>query len=118
MNLACDVPHHVPSLPPSSAPCAAPMPLPACTTHNPAFLVLYVDDILLASGDKNLLAETKKFLSSNFDMKDMGETSYILEIEIHKDGKKGVLALSQKTYTENILNRYGMHQCKVDCANS
>jgi hypothetical protein len=32
---------------------------------------MYVDVILLASSDKDLLAETKRFLSSNFDMKDM-----------------------------------------------
>jgi hypothetical protein len=46
-------------------------------------LVLYVDDILLACSDKNLLHETKGFLSSNFDMKDLGDTSYVLGIEIH-----------------------------------
>ena len=33
------------------------------------FLVLYVDDILLASSDVSLLLETNKFLSSKFDMK-------------------------------------------------
>lgn len=37
--------------------------------------------ILLASDDKNLLAETKKFLSLNFDMKDIGEVSYVLGIK-------------------------------------
>jgi hypothetical protein len=58
------------------------------------FLIQYVDDILLASGDVNLLLETKKFLSSNFDMKDLGETSFILGIEIHRDRRKGVLGLS------------------------
>ena len=42
------------------------------------FLVLYVDDILLASSDVSLLLETKKF-----DMKDLGEASFILGIEIH-----------------------------------
>ena len=35
------------------------------------FLVLYVDDILLASSDVSLLQETKKFLSSKLDMKDL-----------------------------------------------
>jgi hypothetical protein len=63
-------------------------------------LVLYVDDILLVSSDKDLLAETKRFLSSNFDMKDMGEAPYVLEIEFHRDRHKGVLELSQKSYIE------------------
>ena len=77
------------------------------------FLVLYVDDILLASSDKDLLAETKGFLSSNFDMKDMGEASYVLGIEIHRDRQKGVLGLSQKSYIENVLKRYNMHKCNA-----
>ena len=44
------------------------------------FLILYVDDILLASSDVSLLLETKKFLSSNFDITDLGEASYVLGI--------------------------------------
>ena len=40
------------------------------------FLVLYVDDNLLATNDKGLLYEVKQLLSKNFDMKDMGEASY------------------------------------------
>jgi hypothetical protein len=51
-------------------------------------LVLYVDAILLASSDKNMLHETKGFLSSNFDMKNLGEASYVLDIEIHRDRTK------------------------------
>jgi hypothetical protein len=52
------------------------------------FLILYMDDILLASSDISLLLETKKFLSSNFDMEDLGEASFILGIEIHRDRRK------------------------------
>ncbi|KAL6320926.1 hypothetical protein AAG906_010735 [Vitis piasezkii] len=48
------------------------------------FLVLYVDDILLATNDKGLLHEVKQFLSKNFDMKDMGEASYVIGIKIHR----------------------------------
>jgi hypothetical protein len=47
------------------------------------FLILYMDDILLASSDVSLLLETKMFLSSNFDIKDLGEASFVLGIEIH-----------------------------------
>nr|ABA99659.2 retrotransposon protein, putative, Ty1-copia subclass [Oryza sativa Japonica Group] len=66
------------------------------------FLILYVDDILLASSDVSLLQETKKFLSSNFDMKDLGEASYVLGIEIHRDKTKYALGLSQKTYRKGV----------------
>ena len=53
-----------------------------------------MDDILLASSDVNQLLETKKFLSSNFNMKDVDEASFILGIEIHRYRRKGVLGLS------------------------
>jgi hypothetical protein len=46
------------------------------------FLILYVDDILLASSDLGLLHETKEFLSKNFEMKDMGEATYVIRIKI------------------------------------
>ena len=42
-----------------------------------------MDDIL-ANSDVNLLLEMKKFLSSNFDMKDLGDASFVLGIKIHR----------------------------------
>ena len=48
-------------------------------------LVLYVDDILLAASDLGLLHDVKNYLSSNFEMKDMGEASYVIGIEIFRD---------------------------------
>ena len=44
------------------------------------FLVLYVDDILLASNDIDLLLDTKSFLSKNFEMKNLGDISFVIEI--------------------------------------
>jgi hypothetical protein len=75
------------------------------------FLILYVDDILLASSNVRLLLKTKRFLSSNFDMKDLGEASFILGIEIHRDRRKEVLGLSQKTYLEKVVKKFSMHAC-------
>jgi hypothetical protein len=75
------------------------------------FLILYIDDILLASSDASLLLETKRFLSSNFDIKDLGEASFILGIEIHQDRSKGVLGLSQKAYIEKVLKKFSTHKC-------
>lgn len=77
------------------------------------FLVLYVDDILLAISDVCLLIETKKFLLKNFDMKDMGEAGYVLGIEIVRDRSRGLLGLSQKNYISKILQRFDMSTCKA-----
>ena len=49
------------------------------------FLVLYVDDILLASKDIAFLQETKRFLTKIFEMKDLGEVSFVLGIKILQD---------------------------------
>ena len=75
------------------------------------FLVLYVDDILLASSDVGLLHETKRFLSRNFDMKDLGEASFVIGIKIHRDRSRGIVGLSQKAYIERVLSRFSMQNC-------
>ena len=56
--------------------------------------------------------ETKKFLSSKFDIKDLGEASFVLVIEIHRDREKRVLILPQKAYLEKVLKKYNMQNCK------
>ena len=48
-------------------------------------------------------------LSTHFDMKDLGEASYVLGIKILRDRANGVLKLSQRTYVEKILKRFNMH---------
>uniref|UniRef100_A0A2N9GN46 CCHC-type domain-containing protein n=1 Tax=Fagus sylvatica TaxID=28930 RepID=A0A2N9GN46_FAGSY len=80
------------------------------------FLVLYVDDILLATNDKGLLHEVKQFLSKNFDMKDMGEASYVIGIKIHRDRFQGILGLSQETYINKVLKRFRMNDCSPSVA--
>ena len=77
------------------------------------FLIWYVDDILLATNDLSLLHETKNFLSSNFEMKDMGETGYVIGIEIFRDKSQGLLGLSQKIYINKVLERFGMEKCSA-----
>ncbi|OMO58188.1 Integrase, catalytic core [Corchorus capsularis] len=54
-------------------------------------LSLYVDDILLAGNDMEMIVTTKKWLSSNFEMKDMGEANYVLGVKILRDRSKRLL---------------------------
>lgn len=65
------------------------------------FLVLYVDDILFDTNALGLLDETKKFLSKNFVMKDMGKATYMI-IKIFLDRSQGFLGLSQKACINKI----------------
>jgi Reverse transcriptase (RNA-dependent DNA polymerase) len=78
------------------------------------FLILYIDDILLASNDKNMMRKTKKFLFKHFDMKDLDEASYVLGLKIHRDRNKGILGLSQQAYIDKILKRYGIENYKLE----
>jgi hypothetical protein len=41
-------------------------------------------------------------------MKDLGETVYILGIEIYRDKSKRLIGLSQSTYIDKVLNRFNM----------
>ena len=50
-----------------------------------AFLILYVDDILLIRNNTEFLNIIKGYLNKNFSMKDLGEVAYILGIKIYSD---------------------------------
>ena len=80
------------------------------------FLILYVDDILLASSDLGILHETKNFLSKNFEMKDMDEATYVIGVEIFQDRSRGILGLSQKVYIERVLERFKIENCSASVA--
>jgi hypothetical protein len=75
-------------------------------------LVLYVDDMLVASKSMVEINKLKVQLARTFDMKDLGATKQILGIEIHKDMKHGKLWFSQQKYVEKILLRFNMNNVK------
>ena len=47
------------------------------------FLVLYADDILFANSDISLSKDPKRFLTKHFEMKDLGDASFVLGIQIY-----------------------------------
>jgi hypothetical protein len=75
-------------------------------------LVLYVDDMLIASKSMVEINRLKAQMARTFDMKDLGATKQILGIEIHRDRKNGKLWISQQKYVEKILLRFGMNNVK------
>ena len=61
---------------------------------SPIYLLLYVDDMLIAVKSKKEITTLKKLLSSEFEMKDLGATKKILGMEITRDINSGLLFLS------------------------
>ena len=79
---------------------------------SPIYLLIYVDDILIAAKSRVEIAKLKKLLSNEFDMKDLGAAKKILGMEITRDKKFGVLFLSQQNYIQKILQRFNMNDAK------
>ncbi|XP_071933566.1 uncharacterized protein [Coffea arabica] len=65
---------------------------------------LYVDDMLIFGTSLDIVNSTKYFLSSNFDIKDLGEAKIILGVKIIRKGD-GIM-LSQEHYTERLLRKF------------
>ena len=76
------------------------------------YLLLYVDDMLIACKSKKMVQELKAALSQEFEMKDLGPARKILGMEISKDRDKRMLHLSQGGYVRKILERFGMKDAK------
>jgi len=76
-------------------------------------LLLYVDDILIASNNKSEVEKLKSKLSREFEMKDLGAAKRILGIEIKRDKKRKLLYLSQELYLRKVLERFGISNSKL-----
>jgi hypothetical protein len=76
-----------------------------------AYLLLYVNDIILMTSSLELLHSITTRLHSEFAMTDLGDLSYFLGIFVTRspDG----LHLSQRQYALDLLKRAGMAECHV-----
>jgi hypothetical protein len=56
--------------------------------------------------------KVKAMLAAKFKMRDLGQATYALGIEIKRDRRKRTIKLSQRQNIKNVLDRYGMTDCK------
>nr|GEV50093.1 retrovirus-related Pol polyprotein from transposon TNT 1-94 [Tanacetum cinerariifolium] len=75
-------------------------------------LLLYVDDMLVASPNKDHINKLTAQLTREFEMKDLGPANKILGVQIHRDIVSRKFWLSQKSYVKKILQRFNMQDCK------
>ena len=78
-------------------------------------LFLFVDDFQISfhRGDADEWNQLKALLVKRFNTKDMGESTWILGMRIHRDRKLRTITLSQELYITKALEKYGLAQCKI-----
>ncbi|GKB48936.1 retrotransposon protein, putative, ty1-copia subclass [Tanacetum coccineum] len=70
------------------------------------YLLLYVDDMLIACKSKADIGSTKSLLKKEFDMKELEEAKKMLGMEIVRDQSRKIMRVSQSGYISKILNNF------------
>jgi ribonuclease HI len=74
------------------------------------YIAVYVDDVLIFFNDETKLIEIKTYLSSAFEMKDLGLAKGCIGVRIRQGD--GWVELDQENYIVEILKKFGMTDCK------
>lgn len=75
------------------------------------YVLVYVDDGIII-GKKPLVAQVLKAISRAFQIKDVGELRYFLGLQLRRDRERGTIWLGQPKYARDMLERFGMTDCK------
>jgi hypothetical protein len=66
------------------------------------WLLVWVDDILVAAQGEEQVAKVKAHLTAKFDMRDLRPATYFLGMELSRDRKAQSLKLTQKKLTREL----------------
>jgi len=75
-------------------------------------ILLYVDDILIGGKCRSSMDKVKAEFKARFKMKDLGDASEFLGIEIMRDRNLCQIEIKQSAYMAKILERFSMSNCK------
>jgi len=79
-------------------------------------IAIYVDNFLLFSSNISHIRTVKEDLKRHFEMKDLGEAKWILQMKIERidmNDRMRKLTISQEQYIETILEQHGIANCKL-----
>ena len=76
------------------------------------YLILYVDDMLIAGSNQVEIGKLKRSLHDKFAMKELGQARHILGMRIERNRTTKTLWLSQSDYIQKVLKRFNMDNAK------
>ena len=74
------------------------------------YITVYIDDIKAFYVEDAIILPLKRHLQSKYNLKDIDDVTWYLEMEI-SHLKNGSLLLSQKKYIHDLLIRHGIENC-------
>ena len=77
------------------------------------YILVYVDDILIATKQEDKVIAVKDVLMKTFDARDLGEASYFVGWEIERDRSMKTLKITQKRMTKDLVVKYGLEEGKT-----
>ena len=69
------------------------------------YLILYVDDMLIAGSNKAEIRKLKRNLCDKFTLKELGQARHIVGMRIERNRKTMTLRFSQSDYIQKMLKR-------------
>ena len=75
------------------------------------YIVLYVDDLVIATANQDSMQNFKNYLKNKFRMTDLDEIKFFIGIKIVRSENR--ISLDQSAYVKTILDRFKMADCKT-----
>ncbi|PSC67599.1 Gag-Pol poly [Micractinium conductrix] len=79
----------------------------------PAYLLTYVDDILIVTPKTTSSAAIKQKLMAAFEARDLGNATFFLGMDLIRDRTAKTIKLAQSRNIKDLLSKYGMDDAKT-----
>ena len=88
----------------------------ASVTFTKVYVLVYVDDILVASKSLEDIQHVKHRLTEVFKVRDLGEAKYFLGMDLDGNKQAKTLKLTQERLATELVSKYGMMEGKAKSA--
>ena len=75
-------------------------------------VIMNADKIIILTSNMGVINELKSSFKREFKMSNLNELHFFLEVHFERDRRTRTITMYQQNYIKNILERFGMGNCK------